>query len=100
MDLARFYVLRERLFNLIRKEDNGYHKSYEGAIDVIYFYPNIFESTGNPEKADSVKIELHCYLLCSNRHEEFTGGTFSDCLDKFEAWIKLLEPVIDNDDDF
>ena len=90
---SRFYMLRQRLFDLIRAVDNGYHKSYEGAIDINFSFPNIFESSGNPEPAELVRIELHCYLLCSGRHEEFTGHSFEEALDKFERWIEEREDI-------
>ena len=89
--LTRFYSLRQRLFDLIRSVDDGYHKSYEGALDIVYSFSNIFESNENIEPPESVKIELHCYLLCNGRHEEFKGKTLDECMDKFEAWICVFE---------
>ena len=88
---SRFFQLRERLFRLIEAVDEGYHKSYEGALDVCLSFPPVFESNGNPEPPELVKIELHCYLLCSGRHDEFVGKSFEECMDKFEGWIKKKE---------
>lgn len=91
MDFSRFYALRKRLFDLIRYVDDGYHKSYEGALDICFSFPCIFESKGNPEPEESVRIELHCYLLCEGWHKEFVGRSFDECLDKFEAWLNRVE---------
>lgn len=88
---SRFYELRERLFRLIRYVDEGYHKSYEGALDVTFMFPNIYKSNENPEPAEQVNIELHCYLLCNGRHETFRGDSFEKCMDEFERWIETRE---------
>ena len=61
-DLERFYSLRERLFALIRHVDDGYHKSYEGAMDVRFCFDNIYEAD-SVRDIGYVEIELHCYLL-------------------------------------
>lgn len=90
-EFTRFYKLRERLFALIRKVDEGYHKSYEGALDVTLSFPSIYESDDIHAPPDKVTIELHCYLLCNGRHETFSGYSFGECLYEFERWISQRE---------
>ena len=93
-DFERFFKLRQRLFDLIRVVDEGYHKSYEGAIDLDMSFQSIYESEGNPEDPYFVIISVHCYLICSGRHEEFKAYTFKDCLDSFEEWLSGREQAI------
>ena len=88
----RFYKLRERVFKLIKEVDDGYHKSYEGAIDIRISFANIFEAD-TVEDVDFVEIELHCYLLINGRHIAFDGRTFKEALDKFEVWLKHTEDI-------
>jgi len=88
----RFYGLRQRVFDLIRKIDDGYHKSYEGAVDVRICFDNIFEAD-SVRDVSFVEIELHCYLLVNGRHITFDGKTFRQALDKFEAWISHIESI-------
>lgn len=91
-NFKRFFELRGRLFDLIRKVDDGYHKSYEGALDVMLSFPNIYESDGNPECEWLCWIELGCYLLIEDgRHKKFHGETFDECLDQFEEWLTKRE---------
>lgn len=85
----RLYRFRHKLFDLIENVDDGYHKSYEGAMDVRFHYPNIFEDEP-VEKVDFVEIEVHCYLLINGRHITFEGKTFDDALDKAEAWLERV----------
>lgn len=86
-DLKRFYEFRQKVFDLIRKVDDGYHKSYEGAMDITFSFPNIFEAE-SIQGIDFVEINLHCYLLINGRHECWKGRTFGEALDKAEAWLK------------
>ena len=86
----RFYKLRQKIFELIREEDDGYHKSYEGAMDVTISFPSIYEAD-NERSFNYVSIALHCYLLINGRHEEWVGHTFTEALDKIESWIKATE---------
>ena len=88
----RFYGLRQRVFDLIEKVDDGYHKSYEGAIDVRICFDNIYEAD-NVRDVSFVEIELHCYLLVNGRHISWNGETFSEALDKFEDWLKDIEEL-------
>ena len=94
----RFYGLRQRVFDLIEKVDDGYHKSYEGAIDVRICFDNIYEAD-NVRDVSFVEIELHCYLLVNGRHISWDGKTFSETLDKFEDWIKDIEELEGDDNE-
>lgn len=93
INMDRFYGLRQRVFNLIRAVDEGYHKSYEGALDIVFSFPDVFTSNGNPEPPEYCRIKLYCYLLCNGRHEEFDGPTFDRCMDKLERWIDAKEDL-------
>ncbi len=86
----RFYKLRQRVFDLIGKEDDGCHKSYEGAVDVRIYFENIYEAD-DVKDVSFVEIELHCYLLVDGRHITWYGYDFTKALDKFEEWVKDTE---------
>lgn len=88
----RFYGLRKKVFSLIEKVDDGYHKSYEGAIDVRICFDNIYEAD-SVEDISFIEIELHCYLLINGRHISWDGRTFTEALDKFEDWLKYTEDM-------
>ena len=80
-DWIRFFALRQRIFDAIKKVDEGYHKSYEGAMDVEFSFQNIYEAEDVTDTV-LVRISLHCYLLVNGRHIEWTGHTFKEALDK------------------
>ena len=82
----RFYSLRQRVFNIIKDIDEGYHKSYEGAVDVRICFNNVYEAK-DVKDVSSVEIELHCYLMVNGRHITWYGKTFTEALDKFECWV-------------
>lgn len=86
----RFYRLRERVFDLIREVDDGYHKSYEGAVDVRICFDNIYEAD-DVRDVSFIEIELHCYLLVNGRHISFNGHSFKEAMDKFEDWLAHTE---------
>ena len=86
----RFYKLRQRVFDLIEKEDDGYHKSYEGAIDIRVCFNSIYEVEDVYDIA-YYEIELHCYLLVNGRHITFHGKTFKEALDSFAVWVQHTE---------
>ena len=65
----------------------GYHKDYEGRMEIGYSLPGIFHES---EKI-SWFINLSCYLLCDGRGEDFVGATFEDCLDQFEKFVSGCE---------
>ena len=88
-DWERFFKLRETVFEKIRAVDDGYHKSYEGAMDVLFGFNNVFESK-SVRDTDVVEIELHCYLLLPNRHMKWAGKTFKEALDKAEYDLKWI----------
>ena len=92
----RFLAFRKRVFDLIKKTDDGYHKSYEGAMDVRYSYSNIYESEENVECLDFVEIELHCYLLVNGRHITWGGRTFDRAMEKAESWLKDTECILNS----
>ena len=90
----RFFKLRQRVFDAIKRivddpEDDGSHKSYEGAMDVTFGFANYFEAD-DIKDIDGVKIELHCYLLINGRHAEWYGDTFADALDKAERGVDAI----------
>lgn len=91
----RFFALRRRVFDAIDSivndpDDDGYHKSYEGAMDVTFCFDNYFNADNDERAIVAVKIELHCYLLINGRHEEWWGDTFEEALDKAEAGIDTI----------
>ena len=85
----RFAALRKRVFAMIEKEldEDSYHKSYEGAIDVTLSYPNYFEESDTP----GADITLHCYILVNGRHITFSGNSMAEALDRFEEWVRDRE---------
>lgn len=88
----RFKALRARVFNLIEAIDEGYHKSYEGAMEIVMEFPNIFEAEeGSINEPCFYCIKLHCYLLVDGRHEDYDGETFKDCLDALEGDVRHWE---------
>ena len=98
----RFYDLRMRLFRLIETVDDGYHKSYEGALEVTVRFNNIYEAEqGAASPPYDFLLAVHCYLLIDGRHEEFEGDTFTECLNKFEKamvrWEKVWEDEVGDD---
>ena len=99
METDRFNSIRKRVFAMIEKElaEDCCCKSYEGAIEVTAEYPNYFED----EKAISSPcwccITLHCYVLGAARHYDFTGKTFAEALNKFEAQIVQWEARYKNE---
>ncbi|MBQ6599968.1 MAG: hypothetical protein IJH79_20675 [Lentisphaeria bacterium] len=98
----RFYDLRTRLFRLIETVDDGYHKSYEGALEVTVRFNNIYEAEqGAASPPYDFLLAVHCYLLIDGRHEEFEGDTFTECLNKFEKamvrWEKVWEDEVGDD---
>ena len=88
-EMERFYRLRQRIFDVIREVDEGYHKSYEGAMDVTFSFKNIYEAK-DIKDIESVTIELHCYLLVNGRHIRWEGRTLKEALDKVENYIDTL----------
>lgn len=86
----RFFKLRQKVFDMIREIDEGYHKSYEGAVDVRFCFKNIYEAE-NLDDLDFVEIELHCYLLINGRHKTFRGKDFETALDSFGQWVEIHE---------
>lgn len=79
--------LQERVFRCIEDELNmdGTHKSYEGAIDVTYSLPNIFEREQSPVWS----ISLHCYVMAhlDGRHRSVTAPSLPEAIAKAEQLI-------------
>ena len=69
------------------KEDCG-HKSYEGAWDITFGYPNYFEDDTGEAPPCYCKIELHCYVIGPSRHYEWTGKTSIEALRKAQADVR------------
>lgn len=92
-DLERFKALRKRLFSLIKNalDEDDYHKSYEGDIEVTAEYPNYFEDEEANESPSHYSIKLHCYVVGPYRHYDFHGETFEAALDKFEKFLNMCE---------
>lgn len=93
----RFYGLRQRVFDLIEKIDDGCHKSYEGAVDVRICFDNIYESE-DVRSIGYIEIELHCYLLVNGRHITWEGHSFGEALNQFEEWIIETEKIKNDDE--
>lgn len=89
--MQRFFALRQRLFDLLCRVDEGHHKHYEGELSLVLSFPNFFESKENPEPEDYATIQLRCYLLGDNRYEEFIGPSLTGAMDEFEAWLSDRE---------
>ena len=89
-DIERFEKLRTRLFSAIAFENKlseGYHKSYEGVLEIGLSFPGYFDD----DKPPTWNIHLSCYLLCEGRGDDFTGKTFSLCLDQLEKFVEGCE---------
>lgn len=81
-DYKRFLELRWKVLKVIGRNLDGGHKSYEGAMEIIYCFPNYFEVEGEQDYISSVIIELHCYVLGPARHYRWEGKTLGKALDK------------------
>lgn len=82
--------LQERIYRCIEDElnrDPG-HKSYEGALDITFSLPSIFER----EKPASWSIELHAYVLdgMDGRHEHWRGATLEEALGAAEHGVNKI----------
>jgi len=88
--MKRLQALRSRLFVCIEFENKmsgGYHKDYEGWLEIGYSLPGIFHE----KEKTPWHIHLSCYLLCEGRGEDFLGATIEECLDNFEKFIEGCE---------
>jgi hypothetical protein len=85
-DKQRFMKLRKRVINAVFKaiEEDCAHKSYEGTFEVTVSYPNAFEESDEP---DYFQIALHCYVLGTSRHYEWSGNTFKEAIGKCEREV-------------
>ena len=87
-DWDRFFRFRQRVFDKIKEVDEGYHKSYEGAVEVRFYFENIYQA--NDVRDATVEIELHCYLLINGRHITWVANTFEEALTKAEKGFEEL----------
>lgn len=101
-EFQRFFTLRQRVFDAIDRivndpEDDGFHKSYEGAMDVEFSFSNYFAADGDVRRMDCVKITLHCYLLINGRHESWYGQTFAEALQKAEVGVAEILKIMEDE---
>ena len=87
MTSRRFLDFRKEVFRRIgyRLEQQGHHKSYEGALELTQHWPDFFSPDA---ESPTWSLTLHCYLLCAGRHQTWEGKSLDDCLDQAEAWLK------------
>lgn len=82
--------LQERIFRCIEDELNRdpSHKSYEGALDITFSLPSIFER----DKPGAWMIELHAYVLSGmdGRHEAWKGATLEEALGAAEHGVNKI----------
>lgn len=94
-EIIRFSLLRARVFSGIRKcfEDGGGGKSYEGTFEIVlpnWYHvnsPRAAEFYGSPPWV----LRLHCYAFGPNRHYEWPGKTFAECLELAERDVTNWE---------
>ena len=84
---ARFQSLRQRIHDYINDEVSSgtFHKSYEGRMEVSFWYPSVFHETSGEKP--SVRITLWCYLICPGREYEWEADSFAEVLLKAERDI-------------
>lgn len=78
-ECMRLAVLRERLFRCVEDELSKaeVHKSYEGALEVILSFPDIFHRAAPPTWV----IRWSCYLVLSKGNERaWHGKTLGEAL--------------------
>lgn len=92
-DRDRFHALRSRLFGMIKQAlaEDPCCKNYEGCLEVLGEYPTYFDDNLAEQPPDFYRIRLHCYVIGPSRHYDFVGKTFTECLDKFEAFLAECE---------
>ena len=86
-DMFRIARLQERIYRCIEDElaEDGGHKSYEGALDVCFKLPSIFNRSDSGEW----EITLHCYVMqhLDGRHHSVTDKTLSGAISKAEQLL-------------
>jgi hypothetical protein len=86
-DMLRIARLQERIYRCIEDElaEDGGHKSYEGALDICFRLPSIFDR----EETGSWEITLHCYVMqhLDGRHHSVSDKTLSGAIAKAEQLI-------------
>lgn len=73
------------------KEDCG-HKSYEGAWDVFLQFPDYFTGEHEGFSPIYVRLDLHCYILCPERHYAWEGKDWKVVIKEakkdIQEWMK------------
>ena len=85
----RFCRLRKIVAKEIERQlaIDDHCKSYEGTWELTICYPNYFEDETATAKPDFYQITLHCYVLGSGRHHDWSGKSWDECLNKCELDI-------------
>ena len=86
----RFAALRKMVMDAIKREleIDPHCKSYEGAFEWCFHYPDYFEDPDATSGPDDCLLILHCYIFGPARHYKWTGNTPTKCMDKAEKEIK------------
>lgn len=89
-ELKRFAALRKTIMDAIKREleIDSYCKSYEGAFEWVFHYPDYFDDPQAESGPDDCLLILHCYVLGPSRHYKWSGSTPTQCMDKAEKEIK------------
>lgn len=90
----RFLKVRKQVIDVINKmvEEGCDHKSFEGAFEVMAYFPDAFDDEADEVGPTNYAIELHCYLLGPGRHYQWSGRTLDEAVSKCEKdvseWVK------------
>ena len=96
-EIVLFLYLRRTVYEYIKDylKDDGDHKSYEGAWELLTCYPSYFDSETFYDGPEAVVATLHCYVLGPSRHYEWRGRTWKEAFEKakrdIEEWAFLDE---------
>lgn len=103
-NMQRLTALRQKVFDAIERQlqHDSHCKSYEGAFEVGFVFPDYFDNGGKPVNHQECfcEIKLHCYVLGPARYYSWKGATFTEALDRcgqtIDQWIAEAEAG-DND---
>lgn len=88
--MERFLAFRKHVFEELKKyfenDEDGHHKSYEGAMSISFNYPDYFIA-GNEHEIDDILLTLDCYVIGPSRHYQWRGKTFDEVVSK--AWVEF-----------
>lgn len=96
-DWERLTELRKKINYAIglHLAQDAHCKSYEGAMQITYSFPNYFEDPTGKKPHFMVTLALDCYVLGPNRHYTWTSSTLNKVLDVAELtineWLKEEE---------